>query len=89
MNQFLHPHNLVTVYHKVNHGFLFIGISAFGIQIGYTASENLTKLTADFLRLIGNDNGAFCSVYTVYDKIDGFQCSRVSNDGIQGQDPAV
>ena len=43
MDQFLHAYDLIAVHHKVDHGFFLVGIAALGIQVGYTASENLTK----------------------------------------------
>ena len=49
VNQLFHPDHLITVDHKVNHGFFFVGITALGVQISGAAAEGLTQLAAHLL----------------------------------------
>ena len=71
MNQLFHAYDLIAIDHKINHGFFFVGIAAFCIQIGDTASEYLTELAANFLWLLCDNDGAFCSVETIHNEIYG------------------
>ena len=60
VNQLFHPDHLITVDHKVNHGFFFVGITALGVQISGAAAEGLTQLAAHLLGTVCDD-GTFGS----------------------------
>ena len=67
----LHSDDLVSVYDKVDHGFVTVWVAAFGIEMCHTAFKSLAERFAYFIRLFCDDNGTFGPVDTFYNEIDG------------------
>ena len=89
MDKITHTYYLITVYDKIYHRLVTVGISALGFKLCHTAAEGGGQLLAYPFGLFGNDDGALGSVDTLYDKVYRLKCRGVGNDGIEGKYPAL
>ncbi len=88
MNEVSQADDLISVYDKVYHRLVTVRVTALGFKTGCAAAKYLCQLFADLFGFFGDDDGALCSVDTLYDKVHRFQCRCVSYDRVEGKYPA-
>lgn len=88
MYQIFHPPDLETIYHKIDHRLIGIGIIAFRIDNGHPVFKGFGECSADFFLFCCDNERRFGAVEALHKEIYGLGSGGVGYDGIEGQDPA-